>query len=249
MAQRFEEFGTTFYLKDGTTPNVGGRLFFREPGTETLRPIFNGSDGLTQIANPVTLSPAGLLPDDVWIDGSYRLTIKGAPDSVTGLAIEIADYDPINTGGTATQWELWDSTITYAINEIVRGSDGLFYQSKVGSNLNNNPASFGSPTQWKHIFFTVATNVLSGGGTLLAQVVNIITDGSTYTLPAASSVGAGEDLIAEVPDEFKAFTPTIQRDGTDLIRAASGTDTSIVFGTLTLQSLRFTSDGTSEWSI
>lgn len=249
MATRFEEFGTTFFLKDGVTPNVGGRLFFREPGTETLRSIFNGSDGLTEIANPTTLDSTGKLTDDVWIDGSYRLTIKGAPDSVTGLAIEIADYDPINSSATTGQWTAWDSTETYVINNIRLATDGRYYKSRVNNNQNNDPANYGSPAQWTHIEFNLATNILSGGGTLLAQVVNIITDGSTYTLPAASSVGAGEDLIVEVPDEFKAFTPTVQRNGTDLIRAASGTDTSIVFGTLTLQSLRFTSDGTSEWSI
>jgi len=248
LATRFEDFSVTYRTKDGSNVNVGGLLKFQEVGTQTLKSIFDGSDGLTQIANPVTLSDSGLLPSDVFLDGAYRLTITEAPNSVTGLSITVIDYPTIGSVTTG-EFELWDAATTYNIPNKVRAADGRSYQSRTNSNINNNPTGFGNPTDWQHIAFTVATNVLSGGGALTAQVVNILTDGSTYTLPLANSVGANEDLIVELPDEFKAFTPTVSRTSTDTITSSSGSDTDVLFNTNTLQSLRFTSDGSSDWSI
>ena len=40
----------------------------------------------------------------------------------------------------------WNSTVTYAINENVVGSDGVFYTSLQNSNLNNEPSA--SPSYW-----------------------------------------------------------------------------------------------------
>ena len=235
MATRFEEFGTQFFKKDGLTPNNGGQLFFYTTATTTKKSIFNGSDGSTEIANPVILDSAGRLPSDVWLDGTYKLVTAEAPNSVTGLFITIATYDPIG-GTTAGQWELIDLTFSYSINEIARASDGLFYKSRINNNLNNDPAGFANTASWEHINFTLATVLHSGGGTLTAQVVNVITDGSTYTLPAANALGVSEDLIVDIPDRYKAFTPTIQRAGSDTITYSGGTDTEVLFNTLSLQS-------------
>jgi len=248
VAVQFQDFSVTYRTKDGSAVNVGGKLFFYSVGTTTLKSIFDGTDEATEIANPITLDSSGLLPTAVFLNGTYRLVIKEAPDATTGLSITVIDY-PIIGGTTGAQFEAWDATISYSINDIRLATDGRFYKSRINSNINNDPANFGNPTEWTHIEFQLATNVLSGGGALTAQVVNILTDGSTYTLPSAASVGINEDLIVEVPERYSAFTPTVQRDGTDTITASTGTDTSIIFETLNLQSLRFTSDGSSTWSI
>ena len=248
MAVLFSDFSVQYFTKDGLSPNIGGNFFFYEVGTTTLKSIFDGSDESTELANPVVLTSEGRFPQDVWIDGIYRLLTTEAPDSVTGLAITVRNY-PIIGGTAGGQFEAWDATATYSINQIRLATDGRFYKSRINGNTNNDPANFGSPTQWTHIEFNLATDPLSGGGALTAQVVNIITDGSTYTLPAASSLGVNEDLIVELPDRYSSFTPTVQRAGSDTITDKDGTDTDVKFETLSLQSLRFTSDGTSNWSI
>ena len=219
---------------------------------DTLKPIYNDAEEIlaNEIANPVILDSQGRIPAgvDVFLAGQYRLTIKEGPDSITGLSITVTSFDPIG-GATGGQFEDYDNTFPYDINNIALASDGEFYRSKVTPNTGNDPASNGSPTQWEHFVLDTAALVLSGGGILTNMKVNILTDTNTYTLPAADSVAINEFLIVEVPDRYSAFTPTVQRDGTDTITDSNGPDTSVIFATLSIQSLRFTSDGSSNWSI
>ena len=89
---------------------------------------------------------------------------------------------------------------------------------------------------------------LTGGGVLHAGGrINQLRDSGAYTMPLANSVGANVILVVELPDTFKAETPTIDRDGSDLLRDGDGTDTDVEFAGATR--LTFTSDATSEWSL
>jgi len=103
LAIRYVEFSNRSVMKDGSGPNVGGQLFFTESGGDTLKAIYNDSEEIlaNEIANPVILDSQGRIPAglDVFLAGQYRLTIKEAPDSVTGLSIMVTFFDAI--GGTS----------------------------------------------------------------------------------------------------------------------------------------------------
>ena len=90
---------------------------------------------------------------------------------------------------------------------------------------------------------------LSGDATLLAYTVNVIEDGGIYTLPAANSVGQGGWVIVELPSTFAAYTPTVIRAGADNIVDEDGNDTVVHFDTLRSATVRFVSDGSTDWEI
>lgn len=93
-----------------------------------------------------------------------------------------------------------------------------------------------------------ALTVHATSATLVAGVVNEIVGAGTYTLPLADSVDANYSLIVELSDKHSVLTPTIQRDGTDTITDSAGTDTSIILDSGSV-SLRFISDGSSDWRL
>lgn len=89
-----------------------------------------------------------------------------------------------------------------------------------------------------------------GGGTLtIGYYVNELQDSSTYTLPLASSVDAGESVQVEITDKYSASTPIVTATGADTITDVDGSDTSVLFNSLSSISVRFISDGISDWRI
>lgn len=253
MAILFDQYAVTFRSKDGKSNNAGGFLFFRQVGAGdaiALKSIFTASDEATEHANPVELDANGLIPsgEDVFISGQYRLTVKTAPDTVTGLSVEISNY-PIIGGTVANQWAAFDSTFSYIIGDFSKAATGNYYRSKVDPNLNNTPES--SPTQWERVDFNKKAIELTGGGTLTSFRVNQIQDGGTYSFPAADSLADGEQLTVEVPAFVaNSFNPVLQVDGSDTIKTPAGaTDTTYTFDTSQRRVRTFTSDGTSQWTI
>ena len=141
----------------------------------------------------------------------------------------------------------WTNTQDFAINELVRNIDGFLWFSLIADNTGNDP-KLDDGTKWspagpnQSIAFT-------GGGILLANRINELQDGSTYTMPLANSVPAGAWVQVELPDEFSQSTPTVQRGGADTITDVNGPDTAVLFNTLTSIVVRFVSDGISDWRI
>lgn len=89
----------------------------------------------------------------------------------------------------------------------------------------------------------------TGNGALLAGAINLIEFAGSFTLPLADSVPAEYSLIVEIPDEFSTIEPSVSRSGTDTISYSGGTDTSVIFSVGGARTVRFTSDGTSDWRI
>lgn len=91
--------------------------------------------------------------------------------------------------------------------------------------------------------------LLTGGGVLTAGgVINQLQDSNAgYLIPLANSVPSGTILVVEVEEWKSDQTPTLTRQGSDLIRELAGTDTSIVWAGEAR--LTLTSDGTSEWRL
>lgn len=87
----------------------------------------------------------------------------------------------------------------------------------------------------------------TGGGALTAGgVINQLQDSNAgYLIPLANSEPAGTILVVEVEEWKSDQTPTLTRQGSDLIRELAGTDTAITW--VGAARLTLTSDGTSEW--
>lgn len=87
-----------------------------------------------------------------------------------------------------------------------------------------------------------------GGGLLEEFEINELHDGNTYLLPLANSVPYGAWVLVELPQQYGIYEPLVQRSGSDIIRYSEGTDTEVLFDVNTV-SVRFVSDGVSEWRI
>jgi len=132
-------------------PQAGGTLSFFETGTTIFKTIFSDADLQTPAANPATLNASGVLDTDVFTTGQYNVVLKNS------LGEQKRQADPYSGFETAeAQWSDWDPTITYGIGDLVRGSDGLYYQSEVASNLNNDPVL--DPISWSQVQLTTVWN-------------------------------------------------------------------------------------------
>lgn len=150
----------------------------------------------------------------------------------------------------------WNSTTTFAsgASAFVGATE---YISQQGTNLNHNPVGDTTYTWWKPKSRVdletnaqlIKVNVLSGGGNVLAEWANELTDSNTYNLPAANSVAANTSLLCFTTDKNRASTPTVQRVGSDLIEWSGGTDTSFRFNYGYSRARRFTSNGSNRWRI
>lgn len=144
----------------------------------------------------------------------------------------------------------WGTTATYRQYQKAIGSDGQPYVSQQNGNLNHNPVgddgTWWEP-EWKQ-GNSKEVKIKSGGGTLDAYYENRITDGNTYTLPAANSVPSGAFIIISKSDAAVALSPTFQRAGSDTIGWRSGTDTSVIIDTPFDDCMCLTSNGTNQWS-
>lgn len=151
-----------------------------------------------------------------------------------------------------TNWEriefirYWNQNKTYVLDDLVLDVNGDSWLSKSAVNLGNIPSS-DDGTNW--IYATPNRVVVPAGSILLASQVNEIQDGSTYTLPLAASVDSDQWVWVELPDQFSAFTPTVQRAGADTITDSDGTDTDVLFDLKQSSAVRFVSDGVSDWRI
>ena len=174
--------------------------------------------------------------------------------------------DPGASPGSNANWEninfvgLYNSTISYSVGDVVKTSGGAIWKSVTASNLGNDPVA-DSGTNWlpaveglkipevKALEDRTTTSIpQTGGGGLTALRVNELQDASTYTLPLANTVSADQWIDIELPSEFSASQPTVQRSGADTITWQSGTDTEILFDSGSI-ALRLHSDGVSDWRL
>lgn len=150
----------------------------------------------------------------------------------------------------------WNSTTTFAsgASAFVGVNE---YISQQGTNLNHNPVGDTTYTWWKPLSRVsleanpqlIKINPVSGGGTLLAEWNNVITDGNAgYILPLANSVAANTAIIISKSDIARTLYPIITRSGSDTIAWLGGTDTSFQIDTQFADSMILYSNGTNQWS-
>lgn len=142
-----------FTLDDGVTSNTNGRLYFYEPGigSTTLKYVYSKSPFTTanRLTNPVYLDGNGFAPT-IRLDGDYRVKLTDK----NGVTIwDVPNYQEAEPEGQYTEWS---ASLTYGVNDIVRYSDGNYYQSITSNNTGNTPSS--SSNFWVKIFFITLWN-------------------------------------------------------------------------------------------
>lgn len=154
------------------------KLYVYEPGTTTDKTVYSDSAMSVAHAQPVESSSTGVFAA-IYTTGSMRLVYKDSSD----VLIPNADYDDVTIALTDAQFATWDSTITYAANDI-RYRTADYYISLQGSNLNNDPVS--AATYWSKLklFEVFNTNKTYASGD-----VCIGSDNATYASQVGSNVG------------------------------------------------------------
>ena len=153
--------------------DIGATLRFEEPGTTTLKTIYSDSDLSVPTTNPQTPDSAGRFVGDIFLDGLYRVRF------IDGNSSTVFDFDPV--GDTASgQFEIWDTTKSYDIPEIVLGSDDEYYRSLQDSNQGNDPTT--SPSQWEqlelgriynvNVTYSIGDTAIDSSGFYYASVTN-----------------------------------------------------------------------------
>ena len=161
---RFGDLDTQ-YLDDAGDPLVNGKVYFYESGTTTLKNTFADVNLSIPNTNPVILTAAGRQPN-IFFDGVAKAILTSNSD------VQILVRDPV--GETATDFgDEWVATKIYGANDVVLGSDGVYYRSLVSGNQNNNPVSTTN-------FWTLLYSVEWNAG-ITYQVGAVVTyDGEQY---------------------------------------------------------------------
>lgn len=140
------------FKKDGVTINSNGKLYFYEPGatSTTLKTVYSDAALSVPLANPVILDDQGRFPTIYMQESDYAVKLTDSSD------VQIWRVDSYNPPTLESQFNDWDASITYAVNDYVRYTDGKYYVSLVSPNKGRIPSS--SPAYWSELFFLSVYN-------------------------------------------------------------------------------------------
>ena len=143
----------------------------------------------------------------------------------------------------------WSTGDTYRPGELVTGSNGQLYQSKVEPNKGNDPTGDATETNWKRIFYS--SGAISPTSQLELNRPNVLSTATTFKLPDTSTVNVGDSVYCWLPDEFKANQPTVivSDTGTETITVQSGTDTDVLLDLGRSISIAFEFTGSANWRL
>ena len=145
MANRLGTVGQQYFDSNGDPLN-GGKLNFYEIGTSTPKDTYSDEALTSANANPVVLDAAGR-QGDIWFSGQVKVVLTDADD------VQIDVTDPVGDAAAGGSFTNWSATVTYAADDIVKGSNGRYYASIAGSNTGNNPTSTsGSWVEVRHVY-------------------------------------------------------------------------------------------------
>lgn len=119
-------------IEDGNgKPIVGAKKYFFQQGTTTIKTIYSDSALTIATENPAVSDENGRFPN-IFLDGLYKEVQEDAG------GVTLWTRDPV---GEISQgpFDLWDTSVTYNIPDIVQGSDDNYYRSLVDSNTGSDP--------------------------------------------------------------------------------------------------------------
>ena len=113
MPYRFLNFGPQFFDSSGDVLS-GGKLYFKESGSDTLKNTYQESGLSTPNSNPVVLDSAGRAAVNIFLDGTYRVELRDSSDTL------IWQKDPVQnpTAAGLTLAEVLASGSTSGSNDL-----------------------------------------------------------------------------------------------------------------------------------
>ena len=204
MTNRFNRPNTQYFDNSGNVLS-GGKLRFKATGSDTLKDTYSDTALSSANTNPVVLDSSGR-HGNIFLNGTYRVELLTSSD------VQLWQRDPIGDDSTTSPWADWLSDRTYAIDDIVQGSDTNYYRSVTANNVGNNPTS--SAANWSKLVLVEEWNTNNGYSTN-----DIVTSsGKLYRSTANSNSG-------NPPSGGTNWAVGVQQavSGTATIAASSGT--------------------------
>lgn len=182
MTDRLGSIGTQ-YSDDAGNPLIDGRLYFYDSGTLTPKDTFSDVNLTKPNTNPVILDGAGRQPN-VWFEGFAKIILTSSDD------VQIEERDPIGSA-SGNSFSSWTSSVIYAENVFVQGSDGNFYRSLSAGNSGNDPTT--DTTSWTRVQFIETWNA---NDTYAIDDIVQGSDGLLYV--AITSSNTGNDPVGDI---------------------------------------------------
>lgn len=135
------------FFDDAGNVLASGKLFFYETGTTTLKNTYSDSDLSTPNTNPVILDGEGRVATgdgEIFLSGDYKVRLTDSSD------VQLWERDPVSSVDDLTRE--WANGSTYNKDQIVIGSDTLFYISLTDNNTGNDPTT-DDGSNWTRIQF------------------------------------------------------------------------------------------------
>lgn len=181
---------TQQFFDDNGDPLVGGKVYFYEPGTSTLKTVYSDSNGNTALSNPVVLDSAGRT--QIFLDGYYKVVMKDANDTLLDTIDNVsAQFYQVTS---SNQWvSQTASNLTFAsANQFTLSGDETANYAQ-GRRITANVTA-------GTLYGTVANSVANGSPS--TTTVTVILDSGNLD-SGLSSVGLG--IITEANNALPMF--------------------------------------------
>jgi len=101
--------GKQQFFDSNGDPLSGGKIYFYETGTTTLKDVYSSSSATIPLSNPVVLDSSGRA--EIWIDGFYTMKVYTSTDVLVYSVDNISSQ--YYTGGASSEWIDFQSDATY----------------------------------------------------------------------------------------------------------------------------------------
>lgn len=202
---RFGTLGTQYFDSAGN-PLVNGLILFEESGTSTKKDTFADPNLSIKNTNPVQLTGDGRQPN-VWFNGTAKATLFTS----SGEQVEVRD--PLGGDSSEGSFSPWNSLTIYEENDIVEGSDSVFYISLTNNNQGNDPAPpTSNRVNWTEIRFI---RIWNSNETYNANRVVQGSNGLLYTSQINGNIGN------DPTSDFINWRPATDSNLPPVVRSAS----------------------------
>lgn len=158
----------------------GGKLYFYDSGSATLKDIWYDSAKSKPAPNPITLYGDGRVPS-VFLEGAYRVVLTESDGT------QVWERDPVSSNLDAPFGADWSADVVYQLSDVVR-EDNKYWQSLTGNNFGNRPSTDGG-INWLEVSFIAGTF----GDLAFEDIAPVSMGGTGGTTAALGRQGLGFD--------------------------------------------------------
>lgn len=152
-----------------------------------------------------------------------------------------------------TEWRsilirTWGATKVFDQYEVCKTLEGSLWKSLKENNLNNNPLT-DNTINWKPVAYPPAVLTLVAGNAFQLNTQYFVTSTNTWYLPLSNTGRTGDWVEVILPEKYRTVIPTIEVQGSDVIRFNVQNDTSFVMDADVPVRALFRIAATSVWDI